>query len=177
MLLACLTSTAFGQSVRAYMAKGMSAFKAESYSSALAYFQVVIEEGGERTDALFYAGESARQMRSYNLAEKYLSAIPADERRDEFAMTDFYLGMAKKSLEKFDEAIELFKRFAAYRDDISKYRDKALQEIKNCEWAKEQIQQPNKVELTHLNEAVNTIFSDYAPVAVGDTLYYTSTDK
>jgi tetratricopeptide (TPR) repeat protein len=157
------------------MSKGMEAYKSENFSSALAYFQVVIEEAGGRTDALFYAGESARRMRSYNLAEKYLTDIPEEERREDFALTNYCLGLTKKSLEKFDEAIALFQQFANERHDISDYRQKALNEIKNCEWAKEMMKKPSKVELVHINEAVNSIYSDYAPVAIGDTLYYTST--
>ena len=166
-----------GQSVRAYLSKGLDSYQARNYSSALAYFQVVIEETGERTDALFYAGESARQMRSYQLAESYLEAIPEDERRDDYALTDYYLAMTKKSLEKFDEAIALFQKFAANRDEVSEFRSKALKEIDNCEWAKEMIQKPVKVDMVHFNESINTIFSDYAPMLVGDTLYYTSTDR
>ncbi len=159
------------------MARGESAFKQGNYSSALAYYQVVIEETGQRTDALFYAGESARQIRSFVLAEKYFSAIPEEERREDFALTNFYLGLTKKSLEEFDEAVALLKKFIAERDDLSQYREKAIQEIRNCEWAQEQMKMPSKIELTHLNEAVNTIYSDYAPVVVGDTIYYTSTDE
>lgn len=176
-ILTTIATTAAGQSVRAYLSKGLDAYQAKNYSSALAYFQVVVEEAGERPDALFYGGESARQMRSYQLAEKYLEAIPEEERVDDFALTDYYLAMTKKSLEKFDDAILLFERFAAGRHDVSEYREKAFAEIKNCEWAKEMMLKPVKVEMVHLSEFVNSIYSDYAPVVQGDTLYYTSTDR
>lgn len=177
LLLAAMLPAASGQSVRAFKAKGEQAFQAGNYSSALAYFQVIIEEAGTDTDLLFHAGESARQIRSYVLAEDYFSAIPREEWRDEYALTGFYLGMVKKSQEKFEEAIDLFEQFAAERAELSHYRSKATIEIKNCEWALEMMKHPVNVDVKQLNEAVNTIYSDYSPVVMGDTLYYTSTDR
>jgi tetratricopeptide (TPR) repeat protein len=177
LLFASISIAGNGQSVRAYMAKGATAFQSNNFSSALAYYQVVIEESGERLDALYFAAESARQMRAYSVAEEYFEAIPPEDRREEFALTNYYLALTKKSLEKFDEAIALFTTFAKERHDLSKYRERALQEIENCQWAKEMMQKPAKVELTQLGESINSVFSDYAPVAIGDTLYYTTTDR
>lgn len=177
VLVTGMLAPANGQSARAFMTKGKQAYNAGNYSSALAYFQVIIEEVGADSEVLFYAGESARQIRSYVLAEEYLSAIPRTDWREEYALTGYYLGLVKKSQEKFEEAIDLFEQFAAERADLSKYRSKAIIEIQNCEWAMEMMKRPANVEVKQLNEAVNTVYSDYSPVMAGDTLYYTSTDR
>lgn len=175
LLVAGLCQIVEGQSMKAWLNKAAEAYEARNYSSALAYYQIILEEEGDRIDALYYAAESARYLRSYRLSEEYYSKIPMAHRQGTYVQTDFWLGIVKKSLEKFDEAIELFERVAEKHKDDIELSQRAIEEIENCHWAREAIAKPSKVEVFQMDETTNSYFSDYAPFKVGDTMYYTST--
>ena len=50
----------------------------------------------------------------------------------------------------------------------------AQQELKNCQWAREMIAEPENIEIAHLNKKINTPFTEFGPLLRGDTLYYSS---
>lgn len=177
LLLAIVCQWGATQSLRAYVSKAEEAYAARNYSSALAYYEIVLDEESERLDALYYGGLSAHHLRSYKVAEEYFERIPESERRDEYKMTNYWLATVKKSLEEFDEAIRLFDQYANTPGGSLKSQRRAKVEIQNCEWAKKAMAQPVKVEVYQLPESVNSYYSDYGPYIVGDTIYYTSTSK
>jgi tetratricopeptide (TPR) repeat protein len=177
LLLLSFSQVATAQTLRAYVSKAEEAYEDRNFSSALAYYQIVLEEEPDRLDALYYGGLSAHYLRSYRIAEEYLHRIPMDERRGEYKMTSYWLATIKKSLEKFDEAVDLFDAYAASDVANDDTRRRAKVEIQNCQWAKSAMTRPVKVEVYQLPEFVNSYYSDYAPFVLGDTIYYTSTAK
>jgi hypothetical protein len=136
-----------------------------------------LSEEPNRLDALYFAAESARRLRSYKLAEKYFESIPEEEKRGDYELTDFWLATVKKGMEKFDEASVLYAGFMEAHPENTKYYRKSQEEIENCDWALEMVQNPLRIGITQLSENINTYFPDYAPLLVGDTLYYSSTAK
>ncbi len=177
LILAFVCQWGATQSLRAYVSKAEEAYEVRNYSSALAYYEIVLDEESDRLDALYYGGLSAHNLRSYKVAEEYFERIPEAERKEEYKMTNYWLATVKKSLEKFDEAIELFDTYANTPGGSLKSQRRARTEIQNCEWAKKAMAQPVKVEVYQLPETVNSYYSDYGPFIVGDTIYYTSTSK
>jgi len=165
------------QSIKAYLKKADEAYNTRNYSTALAHYRTVLQEEPERIDVLYAAAESARRLRSYKLAERYYEMIPDAEKRGNYELTDFWLATVKKGMEKFDEASVLFSTFAEAHPENTKYYRKAQEEIENCDWALEVVQNPLRVEIQQLGENVNTYYADYAPFLVGDTLYYSSSAK
>jgi len=176
-LLLSFAQAGMSQTLKAYISKAEEAFEERNYSSALAYYQIILEEEPERLDALYYGGLSALYLRSYRVAEDYLERIPLDDRKGEYKMTSYWLATVKKSLEKFDEALELFDAYLASEEATIETKRRAKVEIQNCQWAKNAMSNPVKVEVFQLPEFVNSYYSDYAPFVVGDTIYYTSTSK
>lgn len=178
VLLACVFPPGLeAQSMKAYLKKAQEAYNARNYSTSLAHYRTILSEEPNRLDALYYAAESARRLRSYKLAEQYFETIPDTEKRGPYELTDFWLATVKKGMEKFDEASVLFTGFMETHPENTKYYRKSQDEIENCDWALEMVQNPLRVEITQLAENVNTYFPDYAPFLVGDTLYYSSTAK
>lgn len=178
VLLSCvLPPDLEAQSMKAYLKKAQEAYNARNYSTSLAHYRTILSEEPNRLDALYFAAESARRLRSYKLAEKYFESIPDTEKQGDYELTDFWLATVKKGMEKFDEASVLYTGYMEAHPENTKYYRKSQEEIENCDWALEMVQNPLRIGITQLTENVNTYFPDYAPLLVGDTLYYSSTAK
>jgi tetratricopeptide (TPR) repeat protein len=164
-----------GQSLKAYEQKAMEAYASRDYAAALAYHRVLLEIDSQRVDALFMSGESARHLRAFEIAEKYLSKIPDSLKTGFYASADFRLASVKKGLEKYDEAIVFYKKYiATHADTNTVFLERAKEELEFCEWAMELRQNPASIEVIHLDTNVNTYYSDFAPLRFADKLYYTS---
>jgi tetratricopeptide (TPR) repeat protein len=164
-----------GQSLRAFERKAMEAYEARDYAAALAYNAVLIEADSHRVDALFMGGEAARHLRAFDLAEKFLEKIPDSLKSGFYAASDFRLASTKKGLEKYDEAARYYRKYLDTHPDTNDlFVKRAKEEIEYCAWAMEKQQLPSRIEVVHLGENVNTVYSDFAPLRFADKLYFTS---
>lgn len=172
-LLVSCGQFATAQTLAQYEEKAETAYAAEKWSKANTYYGILLEIDSLRNDANFYGGHSAYEMRSYKIAEEMLSDIPDAERTAEFALTDYYLGLTKKGLEKYDEAIVHFQMFLERNPaDVPVYVQRAQAELDHCEWAADQVADPAPTEVIHLDSSVNTIYTDIAPFVAGEELYF-----
>jgi hypothetical protein len=163
------------QSLRAYEKKATEAYENRDYAAALAYNQVLLEVDSQRVDALFKAGEAARHLRVFNLAEKYLEQIPDSVKTGLYSATDFRIASTKKGLGKYDEAARFYHRYIdTHTDSTDIFLQQANAELEYCVWAMERLQSPSRIEVVHLGENVNTVHSDFAPFRFADKLFFTS---
>ena len=176
-LLLCLSCTAaIGQSLKAYEQKAKAAHAAKDFSAALAYEKILIEIDPNRIDALYRGGEAAMELKVYEEAKDLFARIPTERREGDYLKTDYYLGAAKKSLAKYEEAIFHFQTFirkAILKDSF--WANAAKGEIEKCQWALSNGQPPANIEVKRLGDHVNTIASDFAPYRFADKLYFSST--
>ncbi|MBK9336132.1 MAG: hypothetical protein IPM98_05930 [Lewinellaceae bacterium] len=170
-----LTPAATAQSRRAYERAGDQAVEQKNYGTALQHYNTAL--GRKPTDAnlMWKYAESARQIYSFSLAEKMYRSLEALETaRHPSPLLSFRLGEVVKSQGRYEEAIPIFERFLSGQP-ASEFAERARTEITACRWA---LQSPPNdsagVEVTNAGKAINSPFSDFAAVAVGDTLYYSS---
>jgi len=170
---------AIGQTLKAYEKKAEAAYIERNYTAALAYHHQLIEIDSNRVDALFYAGESARQIRAFAIAEKHFLNIPDSLKTGFFSTTDFRLANVKKGLEKYDEAITYYQKYIEKNPDTTNpFTNRALDELDYCEWAMEVLNQPIQTRITQLDTArINTTYIDFAPFKKDGILYYTTAFK
>ena len=164
------------QTRNAFLTAGEEAFQAKDYYSALYYYQQVLEFEAEDINVLYRAAEAARLFNSYNLAEKYYTNVVDMERNGEYPLATFWLAEMKKNIGKYEEAKEKFQMYLSENElDNPYYTEVASQQIDDCDWALEQMQNPRDyVSVERLGETVNTPYSEFGPVRIGDTLYYSS---
>jgi len=175
LLLCLLSNIVIGQNLKAYEQKAQAAHAEKDFSAALAYEKILIEIDSNRVDALYRGGEAAMELKVFEEARDLFERIPAENRIGDYLKTDYYLGLAKKSLAKYEEAISHFQAFVrkAINED-SFLANAAKKEIENCQWALANDQPPANVEVKRLGDNVNTIASDFAPYRFAEKLYFSS---
>lgn len=168
-----------GQTLKAFERKAVEAYAARDYTKALAYNRQLLEIDSNRVDALFYAGESARQIRAFAIAEEHFLRIPDSLKTDFYATTNFRLANVKKGLEKYDEAIIYYQKYIEKNADTTNpFTERALDELDYCEWAMEVLNQPIQTKITQLDTSrINTTYIDFAPFKKDGLLYYTTAHK
>ena len=178
ILLVLLTSSnlCLAQSLKAYERSAKEASKSKNYSSALAYYKIILEETGNTSIHNYYqAAETARKYRIYNTAENYYQKVAGHEKANEYPLTYFWLGEVLKSQGKYDAAITAFDTYIQSSTAVdTEYTDKARKEINDCGWAKELIEEPDDYEIEHLDTLVNTGDTELGPLKYDNQLYFTS---
>lgn len=164
-----------GQTLKSSTRKAKAAFYKKDFSAAFEHAEKVLRKNHESVEALFIGGESARQLRKFQLAEYYLSQIPDKDKLGIFAVTDFNLGLCQKSLGNYDKAMATFRRFLEKRkgsNDLLTLH--AANELESCKWALHHLEQTNFSNIRKAGENVSTAYSEYAPLRYADKLYFTA---
>lgn len=164
------------QTMKAFIASAENAFLTKDYYSALVYYSDALEFDSERTDLRYQSAEAARLFNAYVLAEESYTKVVESEENGEYPLATFWLADMKQKLGKYEEAKFLYDRYVSENGDDNEYfQQKALKEIKACEWAVDLIQYPDESTMLHrLGEEVNTSYSEFAGLKIADTLYYSS---
>ncbi len=164
-----------GQTRQAFLDAAESSFDAKDYYSALHYYKNVLEFR-EDIGVLYKAAEAARQFNSYKHASEYYQKVIDLEQNGEFPLATYWLGTMQTQLGEYEKAKESFQLYLSENElDNPYYSETADQQVKNIDWALSQADSVRtNVEVEHLGTNINTPFSEYGPVMLGDTLYYAS---
>ena len=163
------------QTRQAFLLAAEAAFEEENYYAALEYYQEVLEY---REDiAVFYkAGEAARNFNSFTLAEEYYQQVVDLEQNSEYPLAMYHLSTVQKQLGKYEEAKENFMIFQAESElDNPYYQEAAQRQMEDIDWAMERIAEAESyATVERLNDSINSPYSEFAPLAYGDTLVFSS---
>ncbi len=167
--------SAFGQTRKAFLEAAEASFASKDYYSALHYYQNVLEFH-EDIHVLYKGAESARLFNAYKLAEQYYQQVVDLEQNGEFPLALFHLAEMQKRIGKYEQAKRNYEIYLSENElDNPYYTDLATRQIEDCDWALEQSQNPRSyVTVDRLGETINTPFSEFGPIRIGDTLYYSS---
>jgi tetratricopeptide (TPR) repeat protein len=157
------------QSPAAFEQKAKEAAEKKDYNAALAYYNALIQDDSSRTDLYFKAADLAREAKIYRYAEAYFEKWHNRYKND--ANSEFYykLGLVKKALGKYKEAIGHFRKIGS-----GPFQVKGRNEIETCQWAQEIVGNPNKIDVYNLGPKVNTPFTDFGGIMYQNRFYYTS---
>jgi outer membrane protein OmpA-like peptidoglycan-associated protein len=162
-----------------YETKANEAFAKKDFNTALEYYMVILKDDTKREDLFWNTAESARQTRHYNIAYKYFETLNQSSLASNYPQLAYKRAMVKKNLGDYEGAVALLKTVTSSSQMSSvNNAGEALKEIQAeieaCEWAKPITESVAKYELVHLDDKVNSFYTDIAPVQYGNTLYYTS---
>ncbi|MEM6966194.1 MAG: hypothetical protein AAF573_15625 [Bacteroidota bacterium] len=169
-----ISSHIFSQTYKAYVKAGDKAMQQNDYYAAMVYFKNALEIKADAAEVMYKYAEVARQFHSYDAAENYYSKVLTGDRKDEFPLTNFWLGKVKKSQGEYDAAIRYFENYLASGNTISEMATQAKTEIETCRWANELVANPDDAEVTQLNKRVNSPYSEFGAIMNRDTLYFSS---
>ena len=164
------------QPVHPYEKKAIESYHARNYELSLQYCEQLIENDFPPPLIYFMAGESSRQLKQFELAEKYLSKVPDMAKTGQLAVTDFRLATVKKVMGNYREAIEYFEQYRTqHTNQYDALAYQAAEEIEYCKWANVKGFYPLYAGIGRLPENINSEHSDLAPLRFADKIYFTST--
>ncbi len=165
----------FAQSAKAYEKAGDKAFAAKDYYAAFVHFRDAMELNKKDVGLWFKYAEVARQFNAYEEAEEYYTKVWTSKEKQAYPMAAFWLGQVKKSVGKYDEAIEVFEDFLKNEGRDDYYSQWAKEELETCRWAMQLEPVTDKlIRVDHLSKKINTPYSEFGAVVAGDELYYSS---
>lgn len=172
----CVVSIASSQPLKAWERAGDDAVRKKDYGAAIQYYNTFLQREEDNLNVWWKYADCARLLNAYSEAEKgYNKIAKSDYVNRRFPLVDYRLGEIKKSQGDYSDAIRHFEKFL---HDTSgpglSYREDALQEVAAIRDAQTIAASPAQVEVKHLGKEVNSPYSDFAPVVVGDTLFFSS---
>jgi tetratricopeptide (TPR) repeat protein len=164
-----------GQTLRALEKAADKAYAAEDYYSAMIHLADAMEIKPDNARLMYKYAEVCRHFNAHELAEEYYTKIIENGDSKELPLSWYGLALTKKSLGKYNDAIELFETFEIAQVTDAQQVQQVRSEIEACKWAMKL--NPDtflQTTITHLDKKVNTPYSEFGGVEVENMLYYTS---
>lgn len=174
-LLSVSGSTLWAQSAKAFEKAGDKAAAAKDLNAALQHYGRALAIKPDHAGLSYKYAGIAQRFHAYEAARAYYLKVTEHAEAKAFPLALFQLGMVEKSLGHYDQAKRCFSDFIEqYGRADAVHRAQAEEKIRQCEWAKEVISNPQRVEIERLGKTVNTGWTEFGPMPVGDTLYFSS---
>ncbi len=165
------------QSLRSYERAGDEAFRDKNYGAAVQYYGDVLKRHDEDFSLWWKYGESSRMYQSFPEAERsYEKIATSPKQKGKHPLVDFRMAEVKKNLGDYEAAIFYFENFLTEKPQKAEasFFQKAETEIEFCQTAKTIAAISTGVEIKHLGKEINSVWNEFAPTVVGDSLFYTS---
>lgn len=176
VLCILIASGAQAQSLKAFLNAGEEALMKGDYYNAMFYYSTAMEFDTTRLDIRYNYAEASREFYAYTVAENEFQYVLDNDNDNSFPLASYYLAAAKQNLGKYDEAKQYYQLYLSeYGGDNNRMTLRAEKELEAIEWAKEQIEFPEPgVTVTHLDNGVNTPYSEFGALEKDDELWYSS---
>lgn len=169
LLLLFSGQTLSAQTKKQYLRKAGEMVETKNYYAALIYYKTVADAWPEDIDVAFQTAEAARMYNSYLLSEKFYQRVIDNDSLRRYPQAALHLATTKRMLGQYDEAIALYRQYDEVRADKEHNCDEA---IASCQFAIMARLHYLPMVLTPIE--ANTEYAEFAPLRLGDTLYFTS---
>ncbi len=165
-----------GQQREEYLKLGEEATQSENYYSAFHYFQEAYLYDTTATDITYRLAESARLFHAYEYAERMYQKVVSSDQGSQFPAAAYYLAEMQQIQGKYQDAIANYNLYITeYGDDGSYLTERARKEKEACRWAYQRVENaPDNILIEHLDESINSPYSDFGALVKGDQLYFSS---
>ena len=150
--------------------------KGDFYNASV-YYKQILDNDTSNCDIAYKYANSCRLYNNYIDAEKwYLTIIKRNNRN--YPLAAFYYAEMNKYNGKYELALASYKDYYnKNKDKADFYTQKAKQEIASTEFAIKLMKDTVKTEITHLGKSVNSPYSEFGAVQLGDSLLLFSAYK
>ncbi len=165
--------------IKQLLKQGIEANGNKDYSSAAQiYNQVIIIDSSKIEYQLLFADASRLNYDNETSLHWYQKIYKKDNGKV-YKEVPFYIATLLKNTGKYKEAKKYFDKYykknRTSKDPIKKQMGlKGKQEIEACDLAQILIKNPVEAKVLHLDSAVNSKVSEYAPIEVDTVLYFSS---
>jgi hypothetical protein len=178
LLLVIMAPFVFAQKTKTIIADGDKSFAENDFFAASIYYnKAVLQDSSDMALNYKYA-EASRLNYDYDIALHWYSKVYKNDAQGKlFPECVFWLGMITKNKGKYKEAKKLFEKYTKKngKKKDTYYYKKAHQEIVACDYALMATASVDKsVSVEHLDSAVNSKVSEYAPIQIDSVLYFSS---
>lgn len=166
-----------GQSKTAFLHAAEESYLQSDFYSALVYYLEVYEYDTSQVDIIHAVAESARKAGVYKTSERFYEKIMDQDIELQNSDDPFWLAYVKHKQGKYEEARKLYSIYITeYAEDDLYLTRRAEKEIKSCEWAQTEIQNPREnIEIERMGDEINEVeYADFAPIIDGSDLIFTS---
>lgn len=175
LLLLGWASLLAAQSPKQYERAAERSFADKDYYASLQYYRSALAFDSTQAGVWFGYAQSAHFLGSYQLADDAYAKTLELDTKNQYPQAVYWMASLKKTRTDYYAAINLFKKYLAAPKGDAQLRQKAQKELDECEWAMEQLANPDRnTVVERLPDVPNTNQSDFGAVTQGDTLYYTS---
>ena len=170
---------AFSQSIKQLLKQGSEAMSKKDYSSAAQiYNQIILIDSSKIEYQLLFA-DASRLNYDNDVSLQWYQKVYKKDNGKTYKEVPFYIAMQLKTNGKYKDAKKYFdKYFKKQRNSKDKEKArlaaKAKQEFEACDIAQVIIKNPLDVKVLHLDSAVNSRVSEYAPFEYDSILYFSS---
>ncbi len=173
LFFACVKLDA--QVFSAYLEAGDEAYDRKDYYQAMSYYGEALEYE-ENEDLLYKYADAAFAFDAYSKASNAFDKIITNEDHPFFKEALFKNALVNKLRGDYNKSIVLFERFINLDGTTqSDLLEESKSHLEDCLWALEKLENVGEnLNLIHLNEKVNTQYSELSPYADNDHLFYTS---
>ncbi len=174
-----ISQSAFAQSIKQLLKQGTEATANKDYSSAAQIYNQIMLIDSSKIDHQLLFADASRLNYDNATALRWYEKIYKKDNGKTYPEIPFYIGTLLKNTGKYKDAKKYFDKFYKKqrnsKDNIKKQMAlKAKQEVDACDYAQILIKNPVDVKVFHLDSAVNSKVSEYAPFEYDSTLYFSS---
>ena len=165
--------------IKQLLKQGLEANENKDYSSAAQiYNQIILIDSSKIEYQLLFADASRLNYDNETALHWYQKIYKKDNGKT-YKEVPFYMAALLKNTGKYKEAKKYFDKYykknKSAKDPFKKQMSlKAMQEIEACDLAQIIMKNPVDANVLHLDSAVNSEVSEYAPFEVDTVLYFSS---
>ena len=178
LTLTCYNTTVLAQDINTFEKAVLAALDSSNYYTYDEFFGASSYDSLNVKDQYLFA-EAARKLGAYGVAEDgYRRTIHLDSLEDKAYIPQaiYWMGAMKKLQGDYEGALLLFDQFLECPPPLSNhYLRLAKADKEDCRFALARTKSMDgHYDIRHLGESVNSKYSDFAPLLIGEELYFSS---
>jgi len=172
-------SIAFAQPTKKLIEQADLAMKDKNYYFAEQLYSQILQRDSSKLEFMFKHAEASRFNLDIMVADYWYKKVYLLDKEGKYPETGYRLASILKSEAKYDEAKAMFLEFGEKNkkskdSNIKNLVERSKSEVEACDFSKKLISQPLEYTVEHLDTMINSKLSEYAPIELDTTLYFSS---
>jgi len=144
-----------------------------SYYNAIDYYKEILKEKTGDPDIMFSLGMAYYGGRDYQSAEEVFKTV-FDNDNKKYRKAEYYYALMAKMNGKYQESFDAFKDFSKHFKSSGKegqaMKKQVRNEYKGCELAMQMLADTSNIEITHMSDNINALYTEFSPRLMGDSV-------
>lgn len=169
-------SLTWGQSFKAFMEAASEAADGNNHFAAMTYYDYALQFDDENLDVRYKLAEAARGLNAHTEAIAQYEYILENDADGQYSDAMYHLARSYQQKGEYNTAKEYYQQYISqYSGDNAYYTARAQKEIDACDWSMSStMDRSDEFNLMHLDNNINTPYSEFGAVQQGDELFYSS---